>query len=246
MTRTRANETKRLSGHVAIVTGASSGIGKAVATRLASEGAKVVVTSRSVENCELVAEQIRAKSGAAIAIGCDVTCEQSVAHLFEQAKERFGVVNIAVANAGISGGKQAIADYPLERWESVIATNLTGVFLTCREAFRAMRMSTCNRRIIIVGSFAGIEAYAEKGAYCASKFGVRGLAHALAEEGRGIGISVSTICPGTVDTPILQKTSDTAKNPLHADTIADAALYLATLGENALVRDLVIERMITS
>jgi NAD(P)-dependent dehydrogenase (short-subunit alcohol dehydrogenase family) len=231
----------RVVNKVVIVTGASSGIGKAIALRFAQEGASVVVSSRSLPRCEEVTREIQDQGNKALAVSCDVRNEEEVAKLFQQARETFGEIDIVVANAGISGGSTLVENYKLEQWNAVLATNLTGVFLTVREAFRFMK--TKGGHILVISSQAGLEGYAQKGVYCAVKFGVRGLAHALGEEGRRYNINVSAICPGTVDTPILAATNTVCKNPLSTDAVADAAVFLAGLRGNSLVRDVLLERM---
>lgn len=229
-----------LKDKVVVVTGASSGIGKSIAMRFAKEGAKVIVSSRTLDRCEDVVKEIRSKVQIASAVHCDVSNEQDVISLFDQCLKIYGDPDVVIANAGISGGNKTVEDYNLEDWNRVLATNLTGVFLTTREAFR--RMKSKGGHIIVMSSQAGVEGYAGKGAYCASKFGARGIAHALGEEGRKYNINVSTICPGTVDTPILSASNTNVKNPMTPEAIADAAVFLASLKGNSLVRDLVVER----
>ena len=231
-----------LENRIAVITGASSGIGKAIACKYAAEGAKVVVASRNLLACETVVKEINNNGKDAVAISCDVRNEQEIISLFDNVIEKYGHIDIVVANAGISGGKKRVEEYSLEEWNNVMATNLTGVFLTAREAFK--RMKTRGGHILVLSSQAGIEGYAEKGAYCASKFGVRGLAHSLGEEGRKHNINVTAICPGTVDTPILAVSNTKVKNPMSTEAVADAALYLACLQGNSIVRDLLLERMI--
>jgi len=230
-----------LEGKIAVVTGGSSGIGAAIARRFAREGAHVVVSSRRLDACQAVAEEIRADGCAATAIACDVTDEQSVIDLFKTVQEQLQRVDILVASAGISGGSTPLESYALEDWERVLRTNLTGCFLSCREAFK--RMKDHGGHIVVISSQAGIFGYATKGVYSASKFGVRGMAHVLGEEGRRYGINVGALCPGTADTPILAATNTKVKYPLELEALADAALYLATLRGNALVRDILLERM---
>jgi 3-oxoacyl-[acyl-carrier protein] reductase len=231
-----------LKNKVAIITGASSGIGKSIALRFAEEGAKVILASRTLSRNEEVVKEILDKGQIALALSCDVREEQEVISLFNQCEKSFGRIDIVVANAGISGGNKTIADYNLEDWNKVLATNLTGVFLTIREAFR--RMKDGGGHIIVMSSQAGVEGYAGKGAYSASKFGVRGIAHVLSEEGRRFNINVSTICPGTVDTPILSASNTKVNHPMNPNAVADAAVYLALLSGNSLIRDVVIERML--
>jgi NAD(P)-dependent dehydrogenase (short-subunit alcohol dehydrogenase family) len=230
-----------ISGRTAVVTGGSSGIGEAIAHRLAAEGAKVVVASRHLERCQAVAEAIQEQGSSALAVACDVTEEGSVVALFDSAVQAFGRVDILVASAGISGGTTHLEDYSLEDWNRVLATNLTGAFLTAREGFR--RMKSHGGHILIISSQAGVEGYAGKGVYCASKFGVRGMAHVLGQEGRKHNINVTALGPGTVQTPILAATGTSVKHPLTLDAVADAALYLVSLRGNSLVRDLILERM---
>jgi NAD(P)-dependent dehydrogenase (short-subunit alcohol dehydrogenase family) len=230
-----------MAGQVAVVTGGSSGIGAAIARRFAREGASVVIASRSLEACQAAAATIRADGGEASAVACDVTDEQSVIALFQQVVQAHGRLDIHVASAGISGGSTPLESYELADWDRVLRTNLTGSFLSCREAFKNMKQH--GGHIIVISSQAGIEGYASKGVYCASKFGVRGMAHVLGEEGRPFGINVTALCPGTADTPILAATKTKVKHPLDLDALADAAVYLATLRGNALVRDILLERM---
>lgn len=230
-----------LLGKVAVITGGSSGIGEAIALRFAAEGARVVVASRDLSRCQRVVQVIRSAGHDSVALACDVTDERQVVTLFDQAESALGAVDITVASAGISGGATTVDEYPLEQWQRVLATNLTGVFLTVREAFR--RMKGRGGHIIVLSSQAGVEGYARKGAYCATKFGVRGLVHALAEEGRPFGVNVAALCPGTVDTPILAATNTHVKHPLSRDAVADAAVFLASLRGNGMIRDVVLERL---
>lgn len=230
-----------LRDRVAIVTGGSSGIGESIAVRFAREGARVVVSSRDLSRCERVTNAIVGTGGAALAVACDVREERQVLALFDQTEAAFGQMDIVVANAGISGGSKTVVDYTIDDWNRVLATNLTGVFLTVREAFR--RMKSRGGHIMVMSSQAGVEGYAGKGAYCATKFGARGIAHALAEEGRRYDINVSVLCPGTVDTPILAATNTKVKRPMAREAVADAAVYLAGLRGNAMIRDIVIERL---
>jgi NAD(P)-dependent dehydrogenase (short-subunit alcohol dehydrogenase family) len=231
-----------LKDRVAIITGGSSGIGEAIAERFASLGAKVAVVARDLAKCEVVAKRLRDAGGTAIAVSCDVRDEAQVVACFNQVRDELGEVGVVVASAGISGGSTRVADYDLEDWNRVVETNITGVFLTVREAFRHMEAGA-GGHIVVISSQAGVEGYAGKGVYCTSKFGVRGLAQALGQEGRRHNINVSSLCPGTAQTPILAATNTSVKHPLELEALADAAVYLATLRGNGLVRDIVLERM---
>ncbi|MBU4032953.1 MAG: SDR family oxidoreductase [Candidatus Thermoplasmatota archaeon] len=231
----------KLEGKVAIVTGASSGIGKAIARRYADEGASVVVCSRNIDACIKVRDEIQKKNQQSFAVRCDVRIEKEVVDLFANTIAKYGGIDIVVASAGISGGNKKVEDYTLEQWNNVLETNLTGVFLTLREAFK--RMKERGGHIIVISSQAGVEGYSGKGAYCASKFGARGISHVLSEEGRPFNINVSSLCPGTVETPILAASNTKVKHPMSVDAVADAAVFLASLGGNSLIRDILLERM---
>ncbi len=232
-----------LKDKIAIVTGGSSGIGRAIALRFADEGSRVVVASRDLGRCEKVVAEIAERGHEALAVSCDARDEMSVIALFDRAESEFGGVDIVVASAGVTGGKEVVENYPLERWNEVIAGNLTSVFLTGREAFRRIKKRG-GGHIVVISSEAGVIGYGKKGAYAAAKFGARGFANVLGEEGRSHNINVSTICPGMVDTPILAASGSKAEHPMSTDAVADAAVYLSTLRGNALVRDILLERRI--
>src|SRR6187399_1984035 len=127
-----------LQGRVAVVTGASSGIGHACAVAFAEKGAKVVLAARRAERLEKLVAQIEAMGGEALAVATDVTDETAVQNLFDLAVERFGTVDVLINNAGIADST-AIYEMPLEVWQQVIATNLTSAFLCSRAAFRVMK-----------------------------------------------------------------------------------------------------------
>lgn len=234
-------EKNLITNKVALITGGSSGIGRCIAERFAKEGAKVAIACRDISKCADLVEQLTLEGCNILSLRCDVRIERDIYMLFDNVEKAWGSIDIVVTSAGISGGDKHVADYDIAKWHDVIATNLTGTFLTMREAFR--RMKNKGGSIIAISSQAGVIGYAGKGAYCASKFGVRGIAHALAEEGRSFNINVSTICPGTVDTPILAASNTNVKRPMMPDAVADAAVYLASLRGNSLVRDIVLERM---
>ena len=233
----------RLRGKVTIVTGSSSGIGKAIAVRFAEEGAHVVVAARRRELCEEVAVQIRQHGGQAIAISTDVIDEQQVERLIAETVRKLGHLDILVNNAGIGGGGR-IEDLPTDEFDRIIATNLRGTFLCSRAAFRVMRQ-VGNGLIINMSSVCGVDAWAGTGAYSASKYGIMGLTKALADEGRRFGIKASAICPGGVAEDLVDASPQTIERSgkISPFDIAETAVFLATLGPNAIVHQIVVDRL---
>ncbi|WP_447978569.1 SDR family NAD(P)-dependent oxidoreductase [Candidatus Nitrospira bockiana] len=224
---------KRLAGKVAVVTGSSSGIGKAIAVVFGREGARVVVAARRERLCEEVAA----------AIPVDVTVEARVQHLIDETVRRFGRIDILVNNAGIGGGGP-IAETTTETFDRVLDTNVRGTFFCSRAGFRAMR-GTGGGIIINMSSVAGVQGWAGTGAYSASKFGIMGLTKAMADEGRAHGIKVCAICPGGVADELVDAPPEAilASGAISPYDVADTAVYLATLSPNAIVQQVVIDRL---
>jgi len=234
---------KRLANKVAVVTGSSSGIGKAIALTFAREGARVVVAARRADLCQRTVEQIREDGGEAVSIVTDVTDEEQVDRLMIETVRRYGRVDILVNNAGIGGGSR-IADTDTETFDRVIETNLRGTFFCARAGFRHMVRSG-GGIILNMSSVAGVEAWTGTGTYSASKHGIMGLTKAMADEGRPHGIKVCAICPGgvadeLVDAPPQEILASGAISPFD---VAETAVYLATLGPHSIVQQVVIDRM---
>jgi 3-oxoacyl-[acyl-carrier protein] reductase len=234
---------RRLTGKVAIVTGSSSGIGKAIALRFGEEGASVVVAARNAEGCEKTARAIRQKGGDARVIQTDIRHEGQVDALFERTVQDCGRVDVAVHNAGIFGGKR-IAETSTEAFDEVIRVNLRGTFLCCRAAFKQMKKQG-GGMIINVSSVAGVQAWAGTGSYSASKHGVMALTRALADEGRPFHIKVSAICPGGVAEDLVDASeSDIMQSEkISPFDIAETAVYLCTLGRFAVIHEVVVNRL---
>lgn len=200
---------QRLKGLTALVTGANSGIGEAVAKALASEGAKVVVNYvTNEEEAKRVAQEIKAKNGAAIAIQADISKEDEVKAMFGKIYKEFGTVDILVSNAGI----QRDADFvnmTLKQWQQVIDVNLTGGFLCAQEAAREFirrgivkEKSICAGKIIFISSVHEIIPWAGHVNYAASKGGIMLLMKSIAQELAPHKIRVNSIGPGAIKTPI--------------------------------------------
>lgn len=189
-----------LLGRVVVVTGASSGIGAACALAFVSKGAKVVLAARRAQRLERLVERLGAAGGEALAVATDVTDEDAVANLFEQAMARFGRVDVLINNAGIADSTPA-EDTPLDLWRKVIDTNLTSAFLCARAAIPIMKRQG-HGRIINVGSISAKVPRANSPAYSASKWGLDGLTRALAIDCRADNIAVSAFHPGIVATEL--------------------------------------------
>lgn len=233
----------RLDGKVAIVTGSSSGIGKAIALRFGQEGAKVVAAARREDLLARTVKQITERGGEAIAIPTDVCDEAQVDRLIAGTVERYGRLDILVNNAGIGGGGR-IAETSTERFDRVIDTNLRGTFFCCRAGFRQMR-KTGGGAIINMSSVAGVQAWAGTGTYSASKHGIMALTKSLADEGRDHHIKVSAICPGGVAQDLVEASLEEIERSgrISPYDVAEAAVYLATLGRYTVVHQIVLDRL---
>ena len=186
----------------AIVTGASRGIGRSIAKRLASDGFAVVVNyAGNADEAQKVVDEIRAADGEAVAIKDDVANPEDVKRLFEKTIETFGGVNVVVSNAGIMP-LSPIAKGDVETFDKVIATNLRGTFLVFAHAAQHL---TEGGRIIAFSSSVLAKSFPTYGPYIASKAGVEGLVHVLANELRGRNITVNAVAPGQVRTDMFLK-----------------------------------------
>jgi NAD(P)-dependent dehydrogenase (short-subunit alcohol dehydrogenase family) len=189
-----------LEGRVAVVTGASSGIGEACALAFVEKGAKVVLAARRIERLEKLVKRVEGMGGEALAVTTDVTSEADVDNLFARGLERFGTVDVLINNAGIADSTP-VDEMPLEVWHQVIETNLTSAFLCSRAAFRVMKAKG-RGRIVNIGSISARVPRQNSPAYAASKWGLDGLTRSLAIDGREFNIAASIFHPGIVATEI--------------------------------------------
>jgi len=188
----------RLQGKSVIITGAGSGIGRAIAHRLRALGADVVLMGREIAKLDDAAKAI----GGVEAIGCDVGDARDVAMAFAKLRER--PLHILVNNAGVARSAK-LADTTDEMWDEMLRVNLTGAF-HCARAALPMLVAASFSRIVNVASTAGLIGYPHVAAYCAAKHGVVGLTRALALEYARTSLTVNAVCPGYVDTPMTDVT----------------------------------------
>jgi len=182
---------------VVLITGASQGLGKALALAFAEEGSKLVVNSRSEQSIRPVAKAAESLGAEVLAVAADVSKSVHVERLVNDAAERFGKVDVLVNNAGVLGPRVAIEKYPEDEWRRVIDANLTGLYLVTKAAIPHLSEGAS---IINVVSGVSVEGRAEWGAYSVSKFGVEGLTQILAAELRERGIRVNAVDPGGMRT----------------------------------------------
>lgn len=192
------------AGKVALVTGAGSGIGEAVAMELAEGGARVLVSDLKVEAAERAAAAIRAAGGQALAHQADVTDPAAVQAMVALAESHFGALHLAVNNAGIAGARVNTADYPLDSWQRIIDVNLTSVFHCTKYQVAAM-LRAGGGAIVNMSSILGSVGTPGAVAYVAAKHGVVGLTKAVALEYAGQGVRVNAVGPGYIDTPLLSR-----------------------------------------
>jgi NAD(P)-dependent dehydrogenase (short-subunit alcohol dehydrogenase family) len=186
-----------LKDKVALITGASQGLGRALALAFAREGARVVVNARSEESVRPVAGEVEDAGAEVLAVAADVSKGADVESLVGESVERFGKIDVLVNNAGLLGPRVAIEDYPEDEWRRIIDANLTGPFLVSRAAIPYL---SDGASIINVVSGVSVEGRAEWGAYSVSKFGMEGLNQILAAELAERGVRVNAVDPGGMRT----------------------------------------------
>jgi 3-oxoacyl-[acyl-carrier protein] reductase len=234
---TRERAAKPLQGSVALVTGGSRGIGKAIARQLAALGAAVSVCGRDKEKLILATRELEAAGAKVFSQRADVTKEPEIRSFIEATEKHLGGITILVNNAGTGGGGfGAIQEKSEEEWDQVMNTNLKSVFLVSRAVIPGM----IHRRggdIINISSLAGKNTFAGGGIYCASKWGLQGLSGCMAEDLRAHGIRVSVICPGSVATEFRGRGPKDPSKVLTADDVAHAVAMVATQGPQSFISE---------
>ncbi|HVP42661.1 MAG TPA: SDR family oxidoreductase [Terriglobales bacterium] len=230
---------KPLAGQVAVVTGGGHGIGAAIAEKLAELGATTVVTGRNRRRLEATAGAIEKSGGRAEAVVCDVTELGSVEGLAGGVEKRHGRIDILVNNAGVRGPVGPLHQLGPESWETILNTNLRGVYY-CIRAFAPMMVRAGSGHIINISSLAGKNPVPNGAAYSASKWGLNGLSYTVAEELRGHNIRVSVVCPGSTVTELSPQTGKDPKKMLQPEDVARVVAMLVTQAPQSFVSEVLL------
>jgi len=231
-----------LDGKIAIVTGAGSGLGEAIAILFAKNRATVMLADVDVDGAERVLRQVERTGGKGRVLRTDVSKPDAAKALVDAAVKEFGRVDIAVNNAGIGGPTAPIGEYPVDGWDKIIAINLSGVFYGMRYQIPAM-LAAGGGAIVNMASIAGKVGLPNAGGYTAAKHGVIGLTETAAVEYAARGIRVNAVGPGFINTPLISKRSvlDTSSATASDEMQALAALHpMNRLGEPSEVAELVL------
>lgn len=239
-----ATTQQRLKNQVAIVTGATSGIGEAIARRFAAEGARVAVVGRNRERGNTVVRSITQAGGTAQFFAANVTSDDAVRDLVQAVLKRFGTLSIVVNNAGISLPGTVVQIKPAQ-WEEVFSINVTSAYLVCHHAM-AHLLARGEGSVVNISSEAGLKGLKDRAAYCAAKAALVGLTKAMAVDHSASGVRINCICPGTIETPMISRLIDEHADPRSMkdeflqrrltpflgtpDDIAEAAMYFALPG----------------
>lgn len=231
-----------LKNTCALVTGASRGVGRAIAIALASNGALVVASARSAEGLARTVELIEESGGRGVPISADLADDSAIVDLIARARDRLGRLDILVNNAGVTHSAQ-LAETTTAAWDRCMAINARAPFVLCREALPLLRRGDA-ARIINIASVVAVKGYARQSAYTASKHALRGMSIALAEELRESNIRVHVLCPGGIRTDMVTQVRPDipAADLIDPEEIAQLVVYLAGYRGNAVIDDLHIRR----
>lgn len=228
-----------LGGRLCLVTGGGRGIGRSIASALAAHGGHVVVTGRSEDTLQSTVDDIRAGGGRADWLTVDIRSEDEVVRLAQTVGERFGAAHVLVNNAGVNAIYKSADKTTLDEWDTIVGTNLTGVFLACREFGRQM-LAAGRGSIVNISSIGGRTGLGKTAAYCASKGGVELMSKSMAIDWAPKGVRVNCVAPAYVETDL---TSGLAGHPVlgariaartpmgrfgRTDEVAGAVVFLAS------------------
>jgi NAD(P)-dependent dehydrogenase (short-subunit alcohol dehydrogenase family) len=232
----------RLNGKVAIVTGASRGVGRAICIAFAEEGATIVLAARSPEKLAETAEEVRKAGAKAEIVVTDLTREEAIKNLMNVTNEKFSRLDILVNNAGVTVSAE-LERTSTQDWDRLFAVNARAPFILCRESLPLLKKAP-RAYIINIVSVVGVKCYALQSAYTASKHALRGMTKSLAEELKDSNVRVHSICPGGIDTDMIgQIRPDIKKEDLmQPEEIAELVVYLVTHKGNAVIDELHIRR----
>ena len=218
-----------MDGRVALITGASSGIGRATAKAFAAKGARVVLAARRRDELASLASEIEAQGGKASPIETDVSAAEDVERMVAHTIETFGRLDCAVNNAGIEGTFAAITDLAEDEWDRVLDINLKGTFLCLK--YEAAAMLDCGNggAIVNVGSVNSFLGFPTGSAYVASKHGLIGLTSSVSAELAPRGIRVNLVCPGIIDTPMHHRARGLLGDELY-DSVVGSSVHLRRVG----------------
>lgn len=231
-----------LNNKVAIVTGASKGIGRSISIFLAKQGVKVVLAARTKEKLEETQNIITSFKGTSIIVPTDISKDNEIINLFKITKKEFGRLDILINNAGtVVRGK--LVDFSTNDYDKIMNVNLKGVFICCQQALKIM-IPQKSGFIINIGSNAVFKNYPEQGAYAASKHGIVGITKTIANEVQHYGIHTALIHPGAADTELIsQARPDLGRSALiPPDDIAKTVLYMLQLSDNSWVDEIYLRR----
>ena len=229
---------KPLEGKVAVITGASRGIGLAIANRMGQMGAKLSICARDPQKLETATNQLRTVASSLFAAPVDVTRRDQIATFVQYTQKNLGPIDILVNNAGI-GWFGPAHEATEQIWDSILDTNLKSVFLVSAAIVPGM-IEHKTGHIINISSLAGKNTFKNGGVYCASKWGLMGLTGCMAEDLRQYGIRVSAICPGSVATDFSPHTGKDPAKMLQPEDIAHAVEMLVTQSQQSFISEVLI------
>lgn len=237
---------QRLRDQVAIVTGASRGIGRAISVALGAERAAVVLAARDVDALERTRAAVEDSGGRATVVVTELTEEESTKRLVASTVEAYGRLDILVNNAGVTHSAP-VGETSTEAWDQCMAVNARGAFILCREALPVLKRASA-AHIVNIASVVGIKGYALQSAYTASKHALRGMSISLAEELQGSSVRVHVLCPGGVETEMVGRVRPDIKKDelIRPEEIAEVVMYLVTHGGNAVIDEVRIRRAVAS
>jgi 3-oxoacyl-[acyl-carrier protein] reductase len=232
------NIQKPLDGKVALITGASRGIGLAIAASLAGMGARLSLCARDAGKLEQASSELQRDGGSVVAIPADVRKTSEITSLVRKTEESLGPVEILVNNAGI-GYFAPIQEASETDWDAILDTNLKAVFLLTKAVAPGM-IARRGGHIVNIASLAGKNSFAGGGIYCASKWGLLGLTGCLAEDLRPFGIRVSAVCPGSVATDFSPHTGRDTSKMLQPEDVAHAVESILTQAPQSFISEVVL------